>query len=109
MAGKTQSPMVTQDVKVHFTVDLYFSDRLLSAFLYLSKSVSSHLLFSGFFERRDSVIFERYEMFASTLNEHFPFGHTFSEDVLEHYGYKKFAFHSLHLKIIQYYTDLKAN
>jgi len=39
------------------------------------------------------VIFERYEMFASTLNEHFPFGHTFSEDVLEHYGYKKFVFY----------------
>jgi len=44
---------------------------------------------SGFFERKDSVIFERYEMFASTLNEYFQFGHTFSENVLEHFGYKK--------------------
>ena len=38
------------------------------------------------------MIFERYEMFASTLNEHFPFGHTFNEDVMENYGYKKFVF-----------------
>lgn len=37
------------------------------------------------------MIFERYEMFASTLNEHFRFGHTFGEDVLQHYGYKKFV------------------
>jgi len=50
------------------------------------------LLLIGFFERRDSVIFERYEMFASTLNEHFQFAHTFNEDVLEHYGYRKFVF-----------------
>ena len=38
------------------------------------------------------MIFERYEMFATTLNEHFRFGHTFSEDVLEHYDYRKFVF-----------------
>jgi len=37
------------------------------------------------------VIFERYEMFASTLNERFRFGHTFSEEALEHYCYKKFV------------------
>lgn len=37
------------------------------------------------------MIFERYEMFASTLNEHFRFVHTFNEDALEHYGYKKFV------------------
>jgi len=47
---------------------------------------------SGFFERRDSVVFERYEMFATTLNENFRFAHAFTEDVLEHYGYKKFVF-----------------
>ena len=52
--------------------------------------INNHM-FLGFFERRDSVIFERYEMFASTLNEHFRFGHTFGEDVLQHYGYKKFV------------------
>jgi len=50
------------------------------------------MLCAGFFERKDSVIFERYEMFASTLNEHFRFGHTFNEDALEHYSYKKFVF-----------------
>jgi len=38
------------------------------------------------------VIFERYEMFATTLSEHFRFGHTFNGDVLDHYGYKKFVF-----------------
>jgi len=38
------------------------------------------------------VISERYEMFATTLNEHFRFGHTFTEDTLEHYGYRKFVF-----------------
>jgi len=51
------------------------------------------MLFPGFFERRDSVISERYEMFASTLNENFRFAHTFSDDVLQHYGYKKFVYH----------------
>jgi len=49
-----------------------------------------HLEYSiiGFFEKKDSVIFERYEMFASTLSTYYRFGHTFSEEVLEHYSYK---------------------
>jgi len=79
---------------------LYFS-RILNELLILSvlkyvehkqNKLISVLLFSGFFEKRESVIFERYEMFASTLNEHFRFGHTFSNDTLEHYGYRKFVF-----------------
>jgi len=49
-------------------------------------------LLTGFFKRKDSVISERYEMFASMLNEHFRFGHTFSEEALAHYGYSKCVF-----------------
>jgi len=56
-------------------------------------------LLSGFFERKDSVIFERYEMFASTLNEYFRFGHTFSEDAREYYGYTKLVF-SVYMPIL---------
>ena len=45
------------------------------------------------------MIFERYEMFASTLNEYFRFGHTFSEDAREYYGYTKLVF-SVYMPIL---------
>jgi len=97
------SPTITVGFRIPLQILVFSVIRLLYSDILLLKmcvlvinllhNFCSCCLFSlsGFFERKDSVIFERYEMFASTLSEYFRFGHTFSEDVLENYGYKKFV------------------